>query len=140
MAFIDPAKVPPGVFAAGAFGTSTFMRDRGILGGKGLSPDDVQLFFDNTTTIEVPCCRLSMLLTAHKVDKIDLLVIDAEGADWMVVRQLSLIDYRPRIVYLEYDHLSGYEQTACAAHFRNHGYRIYIDQHKAENFLAVRSE
>ncbi|MDE1901577.1 MAG: FkbM family methyltransferase [Alphaproteobacteria bacterium] len=87
---------------------------------------------------EVPCCRLNTLLARHQITKIDLMVVDVEGADWMVVRQLSLDDYRPRLVYLEYAHLSGYEKTACAAHFRNHGYRIYIDQHEAENFLAVR--
>jgi len=140
MSFLDPATVPEGVFAAGAFGTSTLMPDRGKIGGKGISQEIANLVRQNTKTIEVTCCRLDTLLAKHNITKIDLMVVDVEGADWMVTRQLSLNDYRPRVVYLEYAHLTGYEQTACAAHFRNYGYRIYIDQHQSENFLAVRSE
>ena len=64
------------------------------------------------------------------------IIIDTEGADWMVVRQLDLEHYRPRLVYLEYVHLSPYEQIACANHFRNHGYRIYLDKN-ADNFMGV---
>lgn len=70
---------------------------------------------------------------------IDLFVIDTEGADWAVARQLPLHKFQPRVVYLEYNHLSPYEQTACASHFRNHGYRIYLEESKKENFLAVRA-
>lgn len=54
-------------------------------------------------TIEVPCCRLGTLFAEHGITRIDLMVVDVEGADWMVVRQLSLNDDRPMLVYLEYD-------------------------------------
>jgi len=140
MAYIDSAKVPSGVFAPGGFGTSTLMRDRGILGGKNIPAYAAEIFRQNTTVVEVPCCRLSKLFDKHQISKVDLLVIDVEGADWMVARQLSLEQYHPRIVYLEYNHLSEYEKIACATHFRNYGYRIYIDQCESENFLAVRPE
>jgi FkbM family methyltransferase len=140
MAFIDPDNVKPGVFEPGGFGTSTLMRDRGLLSGKNMPHQAAQIFQQNTTTIEVSCCRLNTLFAKHQITKIDLMVIDVEGADWMVARQLSLETYRPRIVYLEYNHLSDYEKTACAAHFLNYGYRIYLDQNNAENFLAVREE
>ncbi|MDE1901440.1 MAG: FkbM family methyltransferase [Alphaproteobacteria bacterium] len=140
MASLNPATIPEGVFAPGAFGTSTLMPDRGKMAGIGMPADIAQIVKHNTMTTEVPCCRLNTLLARHQITKIDLMVVDVEGADWMVMRQLSLDDYRPRLVYLEYTHLSGYEQIACAAHFRNHGYRIYIDQNEAENFLAVRPE
>jgi hypothetical protein len=58
----------------------------------------------------------------------------------MVARQLSLKDYVPRIIYLEYAHLTGYEKIACASHFQNHGYRIYIDDCCGENFMAIKNE
>jgi FkbM family methyltransferase len=139
MAFIDPDKVKPGVFAPGGFGTSTLMIDRGLLGGKDLPPEAALIFRQNTTTVEVSCCRLSKLLSKYDVVKIDLLVIDVEGADWMVARQLALENYKPRLIYLEYNHLNEYEKIACANHFRNHGYLIYLDN-GSENFLAVLQE
>jgi FkbM family methyltransferase len=138
MAFIDPDNVKLGVFEPGGFGTSTLMRDRGLLSGKNMPLEAAQIFRQNTTDIEVPCCRLNTLFAKHEVAKIDLMVIDVEGADWMVARQLSLEDYHPRIVYLEYNHLSAYEQIACAEHFRNYGYKIYIEAPSEENFLAVK--
>ena len=138
MACLNRETIPAGIFAEGAFGTSTVMPDRGKMAGIGMPEDIAMIVKENTMTIEVPCCRLNTLLTKHQITKIDLMVVDVEGADWMVVRQLSLNDYRPRLVYLEYVHLSSYERLACAAHFRNHGYRIYIDECEAENFLAVR--
>ncbi len=138
MSGLNPDTIPAGVFAAGAFGTSTLMPDRGKMAGIGMPEEIAQIVKENTMVMEVPCCRLGTLLAKHEITKIDLMVVDVEGADWMVARQLSLTDYRPRIVYLEYDHLNAYEKKACANHFRNHGYRIYIDAHEAENFLAVR--
>jgi len=138
MAYVDPEAAKEGIFEPGAFGTSTIMQDRGILGGEKLPEYANEIFKQHTKKIEVPCCRLKTLLEKHKVKTLDLLVIDAEGADWMVARQLSLDEYRPRAVYLEYNHLSPYEKIACATHFTNHSYRIYLDKNNAENFLAVR--
>ena len=140
MSFLDPEAAAEGVFEPGAFGISTLMPDRGVISGKGISEGVAQLIKRYTKTIDVPCCKLTTLFATHQITALDLMVIDAEGADWMVVRQLSLDNYRPRLVYLEYNHLSDYEKTACAAHFHNYGYRIYLDQNNAENFLAVRSE
>lgn len=139
MAYLDPARVEPNIFAPGAFGTSTLMRDRGRLSAQQGTPQVAEMVARNISVIEVPCCRLKTLLIKHATTKIDLLVIDAEGADWMIARQLDLETYQPRVVYLEYDHLTDYEKIACAHHFRNHGYRLYLDQVKGENFMAIRS-
>ncbi len=138
MAFVDPAKVAEGVFSAGAFGTSTIMQDRGVLAGHGVPAYVAEAFRPNIQHIEVPCCRLKTLLATHGIAKLDLLVVDAEGADWMIARQLDLEILHPRLVYLEYYHLTAYEKTACAAHFSNHGYAIYLDKDRAANFLAVK--
>jgi len=139
MTFIDPSTVKEGVFEPGAFGTSTIMLDRGLLSGKDMPEYAAQIFKQNASAIDVPCCRLKTLLDTHQISKLDLMVVDAEGADWMIVRQLPLDEYQPRIVYFEYYHLSSYEKIACAAHFSNHGYSIYLDQNCSANFLAVRA-
>lgn len=138
MAFLDPGKVAEGIFSAGAFGTSSLMQDRGVLAGKGVPDYVAEAFQPNIQHMEVACCRLKTLLAVHKVTAIDLLVVDAEGADWMIARQLDLELFQPRMVYLEYYHLPAYEKTACAAHFSNHGYAIYLDKDRGANFLAVK--
>ncbi len=139
MAYIDPALAGTGVLQDGAFGISTLMQDRGVLGHITPDSEAFSLLKDNTKKVNVPCSRLEPVLRQHNIEKIDLMVVDTEGADWMVVRQLDLLKYQPRIVYFEFYHLSEYEQWAAAMHFRNHGYRVFIDrENSGENFMAVR--
>jgi FkbM family methyltransferase len=137
MTRIDPEAIKAGIFKEVLLGVSTLMPDRGLLGNVNMAEDMKPLLQCHSQTLEAPCCRLPILLKTHHVAKIDLLVIDTEGADWMVARQLPLDIYKPRIVYLEYAHLSSYEHVACSQHFRNHGYRVFIEKGDAENFLAV---
>lgn len=137
MTRIDPAAVQERRLTDLALALSTLMPDRGMLGSAMRAPEFVEALEPYKRILNVPCFRLQTVLKNHAVTKLDLMVIDTEGADWMVARQLSLDEYRPRVVYLEFNHLTSYEQTACAMHFRNHGYRIYLEQPKAENFLAI---
>lgn len=138
MTRIDPQVIHEKLLARGVLGISTLMPDRGVIGGNhNLPPEALEVMERYKRTLEVPCLTLSTLLAREKVQKIDLFVVDTEGADWMVTRQLDLKTYRPRLVYIEYNHLSAYEKTACIYHFRNHGYRVYIDACEQENFLAI---
>jgi FkbM family methyltransferase len=141
MTRIDPAVAQQQNLTDWTQGISTLMPDRGMLGGATQNRD---VDFETKLKpfrqkIDVPCARLTTLLDQYKVSNIDCLIIDTEGADWMVARQLPLDRIRPRVVYLEYLHLSAYEKTACASHFTNHGYRIYLEHPTQENFLAIRS-
>ncbi len=136
---MDPQVVEDGILREGALGISTIMPEKSAF-TPAFIPEDQQWIVEKyKRTLSVPCSRLQPLLKKHGVTQIDLVVIDTEGADWMIARQLCLETYKPRIVYLEYNHLSPYEQTACAKHFQNHGYRTYIDKNNGENFLAVKA-
>jgi len=137
MTRIDPTAVEQGKFTDLALHLSTIMPDRGMMGSKQRTAEFEKALEPYKRIFNVPCFRLKTVLQENSVGHIDALIVDTEGADWMVVRQLPLEQIRPRVVYLEYNHLSAYEQTACANHFRNHGYRIYIEEPKPDNFLAV---
>lgn len=136
---VNPEAIAKKLLPETALGISTLMPDRGILGSRNRTKELEQLLESHKQKLTVPCYQLKTLLNQYKIQKVDLLVIDTEGADWMVARQLPLDQYCPRIVYLEYNHLSAYEQVACAEHFRNHGYRIYLESPSEENFMAIRS-
>ncbi|HBM91137.1 MAG TPA: hypothetical protein DD400_04605 [Rhodospirillaceae bacterium] len=138
MSSVDPEKMPEGVNKDNVFAFSTLMPDRGILGGKSKLPPELVNHFNATkVTRDVPCFTLETLFAREKIEKLDLFVIDTEGADWMVLRQLSLKQYHPRVIYFEYNHISSYEQIASVQHLKNYGYRVFIDETE-ENVLAVK--
>ena len=52
-------------------------------------------------TLEVKCMTLQQLFNKNKLESIDALVIDAEGYDWKILKQLDLNKYQPRLIYFE---------------------------------------
>jgi FkbM family methyltransferase len=51
--------------------------------------------------ITVPALPLQAVLDKHGLKRIDVIVIDAEGADWSILKQLDLERYRPALIKLE---------------------------------------
>ena len=64
--------------------------------------------------VEVPveAMPLSMVLERQRVERIDALLIDTEGYDWRVLRQLDLGKYQPRVIFIEHKHLSVEDKAA----------------------------
>jgi hypothetical protein len=139
MTRIDPAAIENGDLNEIALAISSMMPDRGMLGGGRRTAEFEAKLAPHKRTLQVPCTRLQTVLDGHGVSRLDAFIIDVEGADWVVARQLPLDRWHPRVVLLEYMHLNAYEQVACAAHFRNFGYRVYLEAGDRQNFLAVKS-
>ncbi len=59
---------------------------------------------------EVPCYTVATLLRRHTVTRLDLLVIDAEGWDWRILRQFDLKTLEPKLILYEHQHLSTAER------------------------------
>ncbi len=83
----------------------------------------------------VQCVPLQDVLSAHGVDRIDLLHIDTEGFDYKVLAQLDFSKYRPAIVLFEHRHLSDEEKQNAASLLKSEGYRC---RHCGADTLAVR--
>jgi FkbM family methyltransferase len=64
--------------------------------------------------IEMPveAVTLSTVLDRQKVDRIDVLLIDTEGHDWHVLKQLDLARYSPLIILFEHKFLSPEDKAA----------------------------
>jgi FkbM family methyltransferase len=56
---------------------------------------------------EVECLRFETLCRRHGVERLDLLLIDTEGYDLEVLRQVDLSRLRPRLVIYEHTHLDS---------------------------------
>jgi FkbM family methyltransferase len=66
-------------------------------------------------------CTFQQLLDRHVVTDFDLLVIDTEGYDWQVLRQVDLARYTPKIVIYEHKCLSTKEKILAEGHL-SHSY------------------
>ena len=59
---------------------------------------------------EVPSLSVATLLKRHAITQLDLLVIDAEGWDWRILRQFNLQTLRPKLILYEHQHLTAEER------------------------------
>lgn len=72
--------------------------------------------------IKAPCKTLETVLNKHKINHIDILQCDAEGHDWIILKQLDLSIYRPKLIRSEWINLTETEQTELLTHFLRFGY------------------
>jgi len=77
---------------------------------------------------KIQCISLKKLLEKHKVKKVDLLVVDAEGHDFKVIKTLDFIKYMPKMVYLEHKHLTQKEKNELNDIFDKQGYEKMSDK------------
>jgi len=73
---------------------------------------------------KVPSLTLISLFKKYKLRKIDLLVIDAEGFDYHIVKQIPFKKIKPSIIVYESRHLSKAQKKECLTLLRKNGYSI----------------
>jgi FkbM family methyltransferase len=73
----------------------------------------------------VRCISLQSLMTRHRVSRLDVVVIDTEGYDLQILRQIDLARYRPQLVIYEQKHLSPTEKREAIQLLKRHGYRVH---------------
>ena len=71
---------------------------------------------------EVPALTFSALCERHAIERFDLLLIDTEGYDLEILKQVEFDRFRPRLVIYEHFHLSAAERAEGEARLRDHGY------------------
>jgi FkbM family methyltransferase len=62
---------------------------------------------------DVPCMSFESLCRKHRVDDLDVVVIDVEGYDYEIIKQINFDAYRPRVVVYEDIHLSDEDRAEC---------------------------
>ncbi len=72
----------------------------------------------------VECLSFSSLLVRHVVGKVDLLMIDTEGYDFEILKQIDFTDIKPRVIVYEHKHLNRKERSECASFLEIQGYRL----------------
>ena len=74
--------------------------------------------------IAVPCLSLEALLAQESVTAVDLLVVDAEGYDFEILRAFDFARYKPAMVYFEHKHLEAEKRAALRALLEAQGLKL----------------
>jgi FkbM family methyltransferase len=98
-------------------GIGSFSRDS-VLDHQRLIPDIESRLVET----EVPCLTFDSLCDKHALDHVDLLLVDTEGYDYEVLRNIDLEHHRPALVIYEHYHLSEGDQASCQNELRGAGY------------------
>jgi len=111
-------------------GMASFERDH-ILKHAYLVPDIAKMVRE----IEVPCVTFDFVLEHLESDRLDILQIDAEGADGYLLSLFPFERVRPAIVHWEIKNMTRPSQEAALDLMLRHGYRIA--RSGDEDMLAV---
>jgi FkbM family methyltransferase len=133
---VPPVHVLDGSVPKWAAGIASLYTDRNALGGLRVGQGAAEAIAAHRSSIEVPCMRLQTLIDQFELRRVDIVVTDVEGGDWMVLRQLNLKRYRPAMVYFEYYNLPEEEKTDILRWLVDNRYRIYVTQDEM-NVLAA---
>ena len=104
--------VPPWYDGLGSFSQETILSHA----------DKIPNIADRLVTTEVPCLTFESLCRKHHVEQLDVLLIDAEGYDWEIVRRLDLEARHPRLIVYEHYHLPATLRAQARTHLEARGY------------------
>ena len=108
------ASLPPWYELLGSFSRDVILSHRGAI------PDIDQ----RVIAAPVPCLTFETLCRRHGVARLDLLHVDAEGYDDVILAQVDLARWRPRLVLYEHCHLAPASAAALRERLRAHGYEM----------------
>ena len=75
-------------------------------------------------SIQVPVLSPMSLLAKHNIESLSLLIIDAEGWDYKILKAWDFSKTKPSIIEFEHNNLSFEDQTNCYNLLIKNGYRL----------------
>ena len=73
----------------------------------------------------VDCISFGALVEAHRISRIDLILIDTEGYDLQILRQTDFSRFAPRLVIYEQKHLSASDKQRAKALLTERSYAVF---------------
>lgn len=83
---------------------------------------------DHIIKEKVKCIGFNQLLKKYSVEKIDLLVIDTEGHDYEIFKEITFEHIRPRAILMEHKHISENEFVCCKKLLKKYGYQYFCNE------------
>ena len=79
---------------------------------------------DNIVEENIECVSFDSLVSAHRITRIDVIVIDVEGYDYEVLKQIKFDHFRPELIIYEQTHLDSEQKASAIALLQLNGYRV----------------
>jgi FkbM family methyltransferase len=134
---VNPDAIQQGLVPAWAKGISSFFNDRNALGGLRVPTDTFEQMRPYITKQEVSCDTLPHVLDRNRVQKIDVLVMDVEGYDFHVLKQLDFQRFFPHMIMMEWYNLPHDEKKQALQLLKKHGYRTaQVREDAVKNLVA----
>lgn len=86
-------------------------------------------------SIDVKTQTFEKMLDETKLSKVDLILIDTEGHDYMVLKTIDLKKIKPKVIVWEYIHLSKMDKLKSILKTKALGYTIYLS---GNNIIGVK--
>ena len=80
----------------------------------------------NIVKTTISCMSLESLIREYDIKKINLLVVDTEGYDFNILKQIDFVKIKPMSVFYEHKHLSDIDKQKAESMFLEHGYQVKI--------------
>jgi FkbM family methyltransferase len=74
--------------------------------------------------VNVPCITFEEFLHKHGIAQVDLLVMDVEGHEWALLQAAFRAGIQPRILFMEFIHLTPHERWQTELFLADHGYTM----------------
>lgn len=87
--------------------------------------------------INVQCVTPETLFTRNNISKFDIISIDTEGHDFLILKNINLIKYNPKVIRIEYCNLSDTEKQESIEYLIKNGYVYNV---VGQNLDAVKKE
>lgn len=87
----------------------------------------------NIVEEKVQCLTLTELARKHKIKRLNLLILDVEGYEYHIIKQVPRLSFRPEIIYYEHRHLDHESKAKCHNLLCSLGYHI---SYRYENAIA----
>ncbi len=111
-----------------AEGLGSFHPDRNALGGIGIDADLHAVLRQHTVRETVGCLTLASVAERTRLDRMDLLQVDAEGCELGILRQVIDGGYKPRVIQLEHWALPEGERDTLQELMRESGYSVSMSE------------
>lgn len=111
-------------------GVGSFDRDQVVQATRDV-PDVV----DRIQQIDVPCAPLPEIVQGAGLEQVDVIVVDVEGYDHEIIRQVDLAAWKPHTIIFEYKHIPPADLEEVCDRLVEAGYHLDRDH---EDILASR--
>ncbi len=84
----------------------------------------IQDIGERLVTTMVPCLTFESLCDKHRIERLDLLLIDTEGYDDEIIKLINFDRHSPRLLVFEHFHLSEARRDTCRETLSAAGYEL----------------